>query len=40
MQWWVNSLSKVIAAIQADTVSQKLQDEFYGKSQHPLETPQ
>ena len=40
MQWWVDSLSKVIVAIQADTVSQKLQDEFFGKSLHPLETPQ
>ena len=40
MKWWVDSVSKVIVAIKADDVSLKLQDEFYEKSTHPLDTPQ
>ena len=40
MNWWVDSVSKVIVAIKADDVSLKLQNEFYEKSRHPLETPQ
>jgi creatinine amidohydrolase len=40
MKWWVDSVSKVIAAIKADDVSLKLQNEFYEKSTHPLNTPQ
>jgi creatinine amidohydrolase len=40
MKWWVDSVSKVIAAIKADDVSLKLQNEFYEKSTHPLSTPQ
>lgn len=40
MKWWVDSVSKVIVAIKADDVSLKLQNEFYEKSGHPLETPQ
>jgi len=40
MKWWVDSVSKVIAAIKADDVSLKLQNEFYEKSAHPLDTPQ
>jgi creatinine amidohydrolase len=40
MKWWVDSVSKVIAAIKADDVSLKLQNEFYEKSTHPLRTPQ
>ena len=40
MKWWVDSVSKVIAAIKADDVSLKLQNEFYEKSTHPLDTPQ
>jgi creatinine amidohydrolase len=40
MNWWVDSVSKVIVAIKADDVSLKLQNEFYEKSSHPLETPQ
>jgi len=40
MKWWVDSVSKVIAAIKADDVSLKLQTEFYEKSTHPLDTKQ
>jgi len=40
MKWWVDSIGKVIAAIKADDVSFKLQEEFYEKSTHPLDTPQ
>jgi len=40
MQWWIDSISKAITAIQADDVSLKLQNEFYEKSTHPLNTPQ
>jgi creatinine amidohydrolase len=40
MNWWVDSVGKVIVAIKADDVSLKLQNEFYEKSMHPLETPQ
>jgi creatinine amidohydrolase len=40
MKWWIDSVSKAIAAIKADDVSLKLQNEFYEKSAHPLRTPQ
>jgi creatinine amidohydrolase len=40
MRWWVDSVGKVIAAIKADDVSLKLQNEFYEKSTHPLDTQQ
>jgi creatinine amidohydrolase len=40
MNWWVDSLSKAIVAVKADDVSLKLQNEFYEKSGHPLNTPQ
>jgi creatinine amidohydrolase len=40
MQWWIDSVVKAIAAIQADDVSLKLQSEFYEKSAHPIATPQ
>ncbi|WP_263356989.1 creatininase family protein [Acidicapsa ligni] len=40
MNWWVDSISKIIVAIKADDVSLKLQNEFYEKSKHPLDTPQ
>jgi creatinine amidohydrolase len=40
MNWWVDSVSKVIVAIKADDVSLKLQNEFYEKSSHPLDTKQ
>ena len=38
MDWWVNAVADVIRAVKADDVSLKLQNEFYEKSRHPLET--
>jgi creatinine amidohydrolase len=40
IHWWVDSVSKVLAAIKGDDVSLKLQKEFYEKADHPLDTPQ
>lgn len=40
VNWWVDSVSKAIVAIKADDVSLKLQNEFFEKSTHPLDTPQ
>jgi creatinine amidohydrolase len=38
MKWWIDSVAKVIRAVKADDVSLKLQNEFYEKSNHPLDT--
>jgi len=38
MNWWIDSLMKVIQAVKADDASLKLQNEFYEKAKHPLET--
>jgi creatinine amidohydrolase len=38
MDWWVNAVADVIRAVKKDDVSLKLQNEFYEKSKHPLET--
>ena len=38
MNWWIETLGKAIRAVKADDVSQKLQNEFYEKSKHPLDT--
>ncbi len=38
MNWWIDSLVKAIHAVKADDESLKLQNEFYGKSTHPLDT--
>src|SRR5713101_8362558 len=38
MKWWIDSLAKVIGAVKADDTSLKLQNEFYEKSNHPLDT--
>ena len=40
MNWWIDSVSKAIVAIKADDDSLKLQNEFYEKSAHPLDTRQ
>ena len=40
MKWWVSTLVKVIQSVKADSESLKLQNEFYEKSKHPLDTPQ
>ena len=38
MKWWIDSVTKAIRAVKADDVSLKLQNEFYEKSKHPLDT--
>jgi creatinine amidohydrolase len=38
MNWWVDNLTKAIRAVKADDASLKLQNEFYEKSKHPLDT--
>jgi creatinine amidohydrolase len=36
----INSLVQAIRAVKADNVSLQLQNEFYQRSTHPLDTPQ
>jgi creatinine amidohydrolase len=38
MNWWIGSVVKAIQEVKADDVSLKLQNEFYEKSTHPLDT--
>ena len=38
MNWWIGSIVKAIRAVKADDVSLKMQNEFYEKSTHPLDT--
>jgi len=38
MKWWIDSVVKAIREVKADDVSLKLQNEFYEKSTHPLDT--
>jgi creatinine amidohydrolase len=38
MDWWIDAVLNTIRAVKADDVSLKLQNEFYEKSKHPLET--
>jgi creatinine amidohydrolase len=38
MDWWIDAIVKSIKVVKADNVSLKLQNEFYEKSKHPLET--
>jgi creatinine amidohydrolase len=40
MNWWISTLVKTIQAVKADDASLKLQNEFYEKAKHPLDTPQ
>jgi creatinine amidohydrolase len=40
MNWWIDSIAKAIVAIKADDVSLRLQNEFYEKAAHPLDTKQ
>jgi creatinine amidohydrolase len=37
---WINGVVAAIRAIKADQESLRLQNEFYERSRHPLETPQ
>jgi creatinine amidohydrolase len=38
MDWWIETLAKTIRSVKADDASLKLQNEFYEKSKHPLDT--
>src|SRR6201987_91875 len=38
VQSWINTVARVIKAVKADNESLKLQNEFYEKSAHPLDT--
>jgi creatinine amidohydrolase len=38
MDWWIDAVVKAICAIKADEVSLKLQNEFFERSKHPLDT--
>jgi len=40
MDWWIDSVAKVIRAVKADKSSLRLQNEFFDKAQHPLDTKQ
>jgi creatinine amidohydrolase len=40
VQNWINTVVRAIQAIKADNESLKLQNEFYERSMHPLDTPQ
>ena len=37
---WINAIVQAIRAVKADQESLRLQNEFYERSKHPLETPQ
>ena len=38
MNGWINGIVKAIRAVKADDQSLKIQNEFYEKAKHPLET--
>ena len=38
MKWWIDSVVKAIRAVKGDDISLRLQNEFYEKSTHPLDT--
>lgn len=40
MNWWIKSVANVIRAVKADDNSLRLQNEFYDKAQHPVDTRQ
>jgi len=37
---WINGIVQAIRAVKADQQSMRLQNEFYERSKHPLDTPQ
>ena len=39
-QGWISTIVEAIRAVKADDASLKIQNEFYEKSKHPLDTPQ
>jgi creatinine amidohydrolase len=38
MDWWIDAVVNAIRAVKADEVGLKVQNEFYEKSKHPLDT--
>ena len=40
MKAWIGAIVESIRAVKADQVSLRLQNEFYERSKHPLDTPQ
>jgi creatinine amidohydrolase len=38
MDWWIDILTRTIRAVKADDSSLMLQNEFYEKAKHPLDT--
>lgn len=40
MKHWADSIAAAIRAVKSDTITQRLQNEFFDKSKHPLETKQ
>ena len=40
MKAWADSLASAIRAVKADQMSLRLQEEFFDKAQHPLDTKQ
>jgi creatinine amidohydrolase len=40
MDAWIAAIQKAIQAVKADKASLPLQNEFFEKAKHPLETPQ
>lgn len=36
---WISAVENVIRGVKADQVSLRLQDEFFEKAKHPLDTP-
>lgn len=38
MDWWIDTVAKVIRSVKADDISLKLQNEFFEKSRHPVDT--
>lgn len=39
-QFWSQQIAEAIKAVKADETSLKLQNEFYEKTQHPIDTKQ
>ena len=40
MRAWIAAIQKAIQAVKADKTSLQLQNEFFEKAKHPLDTPQ
>jgi len=40
MKQWISTITEAIRAIKSDATSLKLQNEFFGRSSHPLDTKQ